>query len=215
MTVPADGVIGFVRAQLPPPRARVLEVGCGEGDLARALDAAGYEVTAIDPAAPDGPIFRRLKVEDLDENERFDAVVASRSLHHVRDLDVALDRIVTVLEPRGLLVLDEFAWDRLDLRTADWLYGQRRTLAAAGRGPDVPATLDEFLEEWEHEHVGLHGYTAMRAALDERFEERFFVWTPYLYRLLDGAIKEEGELELIEQGAIAATAFRYVGAVRD
>jgi SAM-dependent methyltransferase len=213
--MPSVGVIEFVRSQLPPPPAHVLEVGCGEGQLARALDDAGYEITAIDPAAPDGPIFRRLKLEDVDESERFDAVVASRSLHHVRDLDIALDRIVAVLSPGGLLVLDEFAWDRLDLRTADWLHRQRRTLAVLGRAEHVPATLDKCLEEWEHEHLGLHGYAAMRAALDERFDERLFVWTPYLHRLLEGVVAEELELRLIEQDAIAATGFRYVGVVRD
>jgi SAM-dependent methyltransferase len=213
--MPAAPMFEFVRSQLPPQPARVLEVGCGAGHLAHALDEAGYDVTAIDPAAPDGPIFRRLKLEDLDDAERFDAVVASRSLHHVRDLDIALDRIVAVLNPGGVLVLDEFAWDRLDLRTADWLHRQRLTLAAAGRAEEVPATLDECLEDWEHEHLGLHGYTAMRGALDERFEERSFVWRPYLHRLLEGAVTEKEELELIDQEAIAATGFRYVGVARD
>ena len=57
----------FVLAQLPPSAARVLEVGCGSGALARALDAAGHRVLAIDPVAPDGPIFRRVTLEALDE----------------------------------------------------------------------------------------------------------------------------------------------------
>jgi 2-polyprenyl-3-methyl-5-hydroxy-6-metoxy-1,4-benzoquinol methylase len=34
-------VAAFVREQLPPPSASVLEVGCGDGELARELDAAG------------------------------------------------------------------------------------------------------------------------------------------------------------------------------
>jgi SAM-dependent methyltransferase len=213
--LPTPPVFDFIRAQLPDPPVRVLEVGCGAGELALALDAAGYEVTAIDPAAPTGPIFRPLKVEDLDESERFDAVVANRSLHHVRDLDVALDRIVAVLEPGGVLVLDEFAWDRLDLRTADWLHRQRQVLATSGGAADVPETLDRCLEDWEHEHLGLHGYEAMHAALAARFDERLFVWMPYLYRLLEGLVTEELERGLIERGEIAATGFRYVGVLRD
>jgi len=189
----------------------VLEVGCGKGELARALADAGWDVLAIDPAAPDGPIFRRLKLEDVDEPESFDAVVAARSLHHVTDLEAALDRIRTLLRPGGVLVLDEFAWDRLEGSTADWFHGQQRALAAAGRLPDAPATLEECCRDWADEHVGLHGYESMRAALDERFSERFFEWLPYLYRYLDGVVGETLERTLIEADAIQATGFRYVG----
>jgi SAM-dependent methyltransferase len=204
-------VIEFVRSQLPAPPARVLEVGCGEGELARALADAGWDVLAIDPAAPDGPIFRRLKLEDVDEPESFDAVVAVRSLHHVTDLEAALDRVEELLRPGGVLVLDEFAWDRLTGPTAEWFYGQQRALAAAGRLPDAPPTLAECCRDWEDEHVGLHGYEAMHAALGERFRERSFEWLPYLYRYLDGVTGETLERTLIEADAIEATGFRYVG----
>jgi SAM-dependent methyltransferase len=205
------GVIKFVRLQLPDPPARVLEVGCGEGKLARALADAGWDVLAIDPAAPDGPIFRRLKLEDVDEPAGFDAVVAVLSLHHVTDLEAGLDRIRTLLRPGGVLVLDEFAWDRLEGPTAEWFHGQQRALAAAGRLPNAPATLADCCREWEDEHVGLHGYDAIRAALDERFRERFFEWRPYLYRYLDGVAGAELERALIDADAIQPTAFRYVG----
>jgi SAM-dependent methyltransferase len=127
----------------------VLEVGCGDGELARALDAAGYDVVAIDPEAPEGELFRRTTIEAFEEPGRFDAVVASLSLHHVHDLGGVLDKLVR-LSP-GPLVVNEFAWDRYE--------------------PITP--------EWEEEHEGLHTYGVMRAELDARFEERFFEWRPY------------------------------------
>jgi SAM-dependent methyltransferase len=193
----------------------VLEVGCGAGALARALDGEGYDVSAIDPAAPPGEIFRRVKLEDLDPDDvPFDAVVASSSLHHVADLGVALDRIVALLAPGGRLVLDEFAWDRLDLTTADWYYGQLRALAAAGRHAGAPPSLDACCREWEEEHVGLHGHHDMRAELDARFDEVLFAWTPYLYRLLGGEVSAALEEQLIVSRAIQATGFRYVGIPR-
>jgi len=210
-TVDIRSLNEFVLAELPAAPARVLEVGCGNGALARAVDGAGYEVLAIDPAAPDGELFRRIKLEELEEDERFDAVVAARSLHHVTDLEAGLDRIATVLRPGGVLVVDEHAWDRLDRTTAEWFHGQRRALAAAGRLPAAPATLDECCREWEDEHVGLHGYDALRSALDARFSERRFAWTATLYRFLDGVAAEELERTLIEADAIQATGFRYVG----
>jgi SAM-dependent methyltransferase len=104
---------------------------------------------AIDPEAPEGPIFRRTTIEGFDEPGRFDAVVASLSLHHVHDLGAALDKLRRLSD--GALILNEHAWDRLE--------------------PMTP--------EWEEEHEGLHGYGAMRAELDARFEEQFFEWRPY------------------------------------
>ena len=141
----------FVLSQLPPSPARVLEVGCGEGELARRLDAEGDDVVAIDPEAPKGLIFRQTTIEAFDEPGPFDAVVASRSLHHVHDLGGVLDKLLRLLADGGPLILNEFAWDR--------------------REPMTP--------EWEEEHAGLHGYGVMRFELDARFEEHFFEWRPY------------------------------------
>lgn len=200
----------FVLAHLPPVPARVLEVGCGEGALARALAGAGHAVTAIDPEAPEGPHFRRVTLEELAEPGPFDAVVASRSLHHVENLDTALDRIAALLAPGGVLVVNDFAKERLAGATAAWYFERRRALAAAGGHP-AAASLDACLREWEEDHAGLHGYEAMRTALDARFRECFLSWVPYLHHELAEVAPQAVEQALIEAGAIRATGFRYVG----
>jgi 2-polyprenyl-3-methyl-5-hydroxy-6-metoxy-1,4-benzoquinol methylase len=110
----------FVHAHLPPVPARVLEVGCGRGDLARAVARAGPRVVAIDPDAPVGDLFRATSLEDFGDPEPFDAVVASLALHHVADLPGALAKIVSLLRPAGRLILNEHAVDRLDEPTARW-----------------------------------------------------------------------------------------------
>jgi len=204
----------FVREQLPAPPTRVLELGCGQGELTTALVVSGYDVLGIDPVAPEGDHFRRIRLEDLDEDAGgYDAVVASHSLHHVRDLGPALDRVASLLGPDGVLVLDEHGWDRLDEPTLDWLYGQRRALAAAGHG-ESPQSPEALRSEWEADHLGVHGYEALRLELDARFEERFFAWTPFLYRLTGGVATEVLEQALVDAGAIQALGFRYTGVAR-
>jgi SAM-dependent methyltransferase len=78
MMSPQMDAFDFVTAQLPSGPARVLEVGCGHGRLARALDERGYQVVAIDPAAPEGAIFQSVSLAEFADPTPFDAVVASR-----------------------------------------------------------------------------------------------------------------------------------------
>jgi SAM-dependent methyltransferase len=198
--------VQLVKTQLPPSPARVLEVGCGEGRLARTLDELGYRVTAIDPDAPEGAFFQAVSLEDFDDPERFDAVVASRSLHHIPDLAGALSKIQRLLVPGGRIVVVEHAWERLDEPTARWYFEQRRATHAHG----APDSLQACLGKWQAHHADLHGYAALREELDERFAERYFAWTPYLYGELGQALEQE-ERRLIEAGAIKPTGFIYVG----
>jgi SAM-dependent methyltransferase len=194
----------FVEAQLPPAPARVLEVGCGHGELARAIADSGYEVVAIDPDAPEGELFRAVALEEFTTSDPFDGVVASRALHHIPDLADSVAKIASLLRPRGRFILDEHAYDRLDEPTARWYLEQRAD------DPDAPSSLEACLGDWEADHDDLHGYAAMRKELDRHFAERFFAWMPYLHGELT-RVDEEEERALIDAGAIQAMGFRYVG----
>jgi SAM-dependent methyltransferase len=202
-----EALIDFVLSHLPPPPARVLEIGCGSGALALELSGRGYDVTAVDPEAPEGPIFRRVTIEAFDDPGPFDAVVASRSLHHMADPGTVLDKLRIILGAESVLVLEEFSPDRLDASTADWYEAQRRILAAAGREPSGPS-----VEEWTDHHADVHSYETMRRELDRHFAERYFVWRPYLYRYLEGFATEALERTLIDASAIQPLGWRYVGA---
>ena len=182
----------------------MLEVGCGSGELARALAEEGYDVLAIDPRAPDGAIFRQVTLEELDDPGPFDAVVPARVLHHVRPLRPAIEKLAR-LAP--LVVLDEFAPELLDAPTEDWYEGQYRILAAAGREPPGPPTIDE----WRANHTDLHPSDLVLAEIGRRFRQRLLERRPYLYRWLDGPATEPLEQALVDAHAIAALGYRYVG----
>jgi SAM-dependent methyltransferase len=188
-------------------------VGCGAGDLALRMAGAGHDVLAIDPDAPGGGLFRRVTLEELDDPGPFDAVVASRSLHHIHDLDGALHRIRALLRPGARLVVNEHAFERLDEPTAAWYLARRRELerSGGGHGHPAPASVEACREEWDREHSDLHSSAAMLEALDARFERRLLEWGPYLFEELGGVTSAGEERRLIEERRIQATGFRYVG----
>jgi SAM-dependent methyltransferase len=187
----------LVLREFPRPPARVLEVGCGSGELARGLATDGYDVLAIDPHAPAGPIFRRTTLEALRVEGLFDAAVSSLALHHVEDLAVALDNLHSLLRHDAPLVVRDFAWDLVDEPTARWDYER---LGRAGG-----------LAEWRSEHQHLHDFDLMRGELDARFRRRSFAWGPYLSEYEPAEDDAREEQRLIESGEIPPIGFIYVG----
>jgi SAM-dependent methyltransferase len=218
-------VMEFVYSQIREP-ARVLEIGCGDGYLASALSQAGHSVVAVDPDAPDGAIFRRMKFEELDDPGPFDLVVAVLALHHVEDLGDALDKASSLLAADGVLALIEFGWDRLDDQTARWLLERMRLeaeeehpswavrccrewITAKGR-PEM--SIKCHCEDWATSE-GIHSADAMRTQLGRRFTQTSFAWIPFLYQDLADTT-EEDERRAIADNSITPVGFRYVGKSR-
>jgi SAM-dependent methyltransferase len=193
----------FVFDQLPPPPRRVLEVGCGdEGGLVEALASRGYDVLGVDPRAPVGERFVQAEFQELDGS--WDAVVAGNVLHHVNPLGAGLD-VLASFAP--LIVVDEFASDKIDAAAQDWYEGQHRMLRAAGTEPHGPPGLDE----WRERHPGLHPHDVLLRELRARYDERTLEWVPFLTRWLRGPSSEALEQTLIDAGAIPAIGYRWAG----
>ena len=192
--MPSADVIAFMRATLPEPPARVLEVGAGDGELAAALP--DYDVLAIDPAS-DAPNVRRVALHELDEPP-FDAALAVVSLHHVEPLEESFTRLATLVRPGGVLAIDEVDFERFDERAARWWIDH------SGRGGE-PAEMVAGVRDH------MHTLARLREALEPWFALGEPVRGPYLYRWDMPTDVRAAEEALIATGELPATGARLVG----
>ena len=106
---PGKALRAFIAAL--PEHSRVLDLGCGVGDGARHMMAAGHIVDAWDASPEMAALARQRGVEaeirtfdDLDAIAEYDGVHANFSLLHApkSDFPAHLARIVRALKPGGL-----------------------------------------------------------------------------------------------------------------
>jgi ubiquinone/menaquinone biosynthesis C-methylase UbiE len=106
---------------LPPPPARLLDLGCGAGWTSVFFARAGYEVVGID-ISPDMILcanqnrekeeldnlrFHVCDYEELCFSGEFDCAVFHDSLHHAVDEELAIRKAFAALKPRGVCVTSE------------------------------------------------------------------------------------------------------------
>jgi SAM-dependent methyltransferase len=101
--------------RIPRSARRVLDVGCGDGSLGRALKARqSVSVTGVTFSSEEAERASRaldrveradLESADLAHLGSFDCVVASHVLEHLRDPESVLRRLRANLEPGGTLLV--------------------------------------------------------------------------------------------------------------
>ena len=106
----------LVLRAVPPGARTALDVGTGNGLLARDLADAGLAVTAIDldetvldaartEHADAAVHWVRGDVMTADLGQRFDVVASVATVHHLPDLALALSRLADLTAPGGTLVV--------------------------------------------------------------------------------------------------------------
>ena len=110
------GVVAeLVGSGLLDARTRVLDVGCGTGNYAAALQAAsGCRMSGVDPSAhmlqrartaASWDALAQASAEQLPFADRsFDLVMSTDVVHHIRDRGAYFREAARVLRPGGLLV---------------------------------------------------------------------------------------------------------------
>jgi SAM-dependent methyltransferase len=113
--------IGAVLTLLPPPPARLLDVGCGAGWTSLFFARRGYEVIGVDIAPDFIAQAERLRDKDqldnlrfivsdyetMDFAEAFDCAVFYDALHHAVDEGAAVRKVYEALRPGGVCVVSE------------------------------------------------------------------------------------------------------------
>lgn len=201
--VPTRSTVSFIVERVPP-EARIVEVGCGLGDVAAELGRRGYEVLGIesDESAVVAARAQGVSVVGAEwpdcEVGPVDALVFTRSLHHVRSLEGALRRARHVLRPTGTLLVEDFAFEDADRATIRWFLGILRSEAVARLvDPGVDGFANRLLgagdpeTAWSREHDhDLHDAATMTEAISRRFRIRGSESVPYLYRYLVPVLPE-------------------------
>jgi len=194
----------FLLQHLPAAPARVLEIGCGRGDLASLLVGEGYDVTVVDSSPVAVAQATGLGLDAYEANwpdfpghdgRLFQAVVFSRSLHHIHPLDAALERAEEVLGEGGRLLVEDFAVEKMEPEPIAWyrkVVGPMRTRELIVDDDDCLGVRllerDDALERWRSEHADLLEAQTILAEIGRRFDLRSAEDAPYLFRFLAPAL---------------------------
>ncbi|MBI5586997.1 MAG: class I SAM-dependent methyltransferase [Deltaproteobacteria bacterium] len=113
--------LGAIMSLLPPPPARLLDLGCGTGWTSCFFARRGYEVTGQDIAEEMIELakkkgaqerlanlrFTACDYEDMGLDNEFDCAVFFDSLHHAENEEGALKMVYRALKPGGVCVTAE------------------------------------------------------------------------------------------------------------
>ena len=212
----------FVRRSLPPAARRLLEIGAGDGALAALLQADGLEIVALDsdPQAVEeakaaGVLARQVEWPAA-LGEQFDAVLFTRSLHHIGQLDAAVEAASQVLGPGGRIIVEDFRAEGGGKAGTDWFADLAHSLIAQD-SLTAGTTVDDLIANAAPADHDLHSSGAIAGALsgfgnveaaDAAYYFRYL--EPHLRKPADSGALLEHELATIAAGSIEPLGKRFV-----
>ena len=207
--VPTRETLEFLKSRIPSG-ATILEIGCGEGQLACELLKRGYHVTGLDS---DSEAIARAQARGVpalvaswpkfESSVSFDAIAFTRSLHHINPLLEAIARARQLLNPSGVLLIEDFALDEVNEATVSWFVkilrskqGKALINPVADQLVTELFTATDIMQTWRDSRAhDLHPFTAINEAIGERFVVREAQSVPYFYRYLIPVLPETSAAE--------------------
>lgn len=201
----------FVLNHIKPGR-RLLDVGFGQASILKNLVAGGVNVIGIDKneelvenAIKLGldVVHADFKQLSPDQLEPFDAILFSRVLHHMEPLRETVGNILKLLKPDGIILVEDFCYERVDERTCAWLFGLAKMLVDQygndGDHHDWLTSIDllssespesfaqEAVSTWLLHHEEKHHiapFEHVKSILSDEFDFTEEQRVPYLFRYL-------------------------------
>ncbi|MFE9913398.1 class I SAM-dependent methyltransferase [Streptomyces clavifer] len=154
-------VLHFVRRFLDAPsrRAKILDVGCGDGFIWKELEKFGV-VEGVEPdpllIAPDSPWRSRIEVADFltgqPRGSDHDLILMLDVLEHIQHERKALERVVSLLGERGCFVMTVPAlpalWSEFDVLTGHYRRYTKKTLRKALEGAGLRVLELRYCYTW-------------------------------------------------------------------
>ena len=165
----AEGVLEWLSAQ---PSERILDLGCGDGQLTARMLASGLDVRGVDASATMVAAARARGVT-ADEagaeqlpypDASFDAVFSNAALHWVRGQDEMMAEVHRVLKPGGRFVAEMGGHGNIAaIRVALIAVLEKHGFAGAEDGVNYYPTPEAYARRLEH-----HGFNVEKIALIPR-----------------------------------------------
>ncbi|MBA4185933.1 MAG: class I SAM-dependent methyltransferase [Acidobacteria bacterium] len=204
--IQTNQTLEFILDNIASQNLRMLEVGCGDGALAKRLKDLGHALVAVDSSAESIDRAKELGIDarvanfpDFEESP-FDVILFTRSLHHIRPLEPSLIQTLRLLKPDGLLIVEDFAFSETHEEAAAWFYSLLTLLETCkGLLPAKDSFGRKLLEQgggfalWRDHTHDINSATEVREAISQHFQILKANSAPYLYRYVAAMLPDDNE----------------------